>query len=198
MMSLWEFLTADGSPSERAGIDAHQATATVSASVLKDLRRARRLRWMPLAWFSPWRRQYLDIFIEKLEQELNRREMKRRSPSKSHSHSRRRSGSEASAEAGDEAPGDCGGESASRPKVAGTGGQAIATQFDKGLRRAKEVARKQPDKAAYWLRRAMASRRRWTTRLFNPRKRRFLDGFIAGLNVHLAAQPASSDSCRET
>src|SRR3954454_2796863 len=96
MISVREFLTATESAAERASLDAHRAVATVSASILQELRRARRLRWMPLAWISPWMRRYLDTFIDKLEHELNRREIRRQAASRHGSRSTRESGSEQS------------------------------------------------------------------------------------------------------
>lgn len=56
--------------------------------------------------------------------------------------------------------------------------------FDKGYRQAERVADKGSAEVAYWLVRAHHGRRRWRTRLFDWKKRRFLDGFISCLERH--------------
>lgn len=187
MISFWEFLITESTATERASIDAHQTMATVSSSVLRELRRARRLRWLPPVWFSPWMRQYLATFIDKLEQELNRRGIKRQSHPLLSSRSRHRPRPEPSAAPAQDSPRECTDEPAAPPSAPGTEGGKVDTQFEKGLRRGKEVARNRPRDVAYWLLRARASRRRWTTRWLNHRKKRFLDGFIQGLESHLAS-----------
>ena len=58
--------------------------------------------------------------------------------------------------------------------------------FQYGLRQASRVIHYTPGGVNHWLDRARRSRRRWSTRWLLPRKRRFLDGFIAGLEEYLA------------
>lgn len=60
--------------------------------------------------------------------------------------------------------------------------------FDKGFRQAQRVAAKEPGAVNYWLARARRGRRRWKTRLFDWKKRRFLDGFILSLETHLKSR----------
>ena len=67
-------------------------------------------------------------------------------------------------------------------------------QFAKGLRQARNVVRKAPGAVAYWLARARKSRRRPRTWLFDWKKRRFLSGFIAGLETHRADHGRPADA----
>lgn len=62
------------------------------------------------------------------------------------------------------------------------------THYSAGLEHADMLVRKTPEEATYWLFRARQGRRRWSTRLFRTRKRRFLDGLITGLEAHLERQ----------
>lgn len=58
-------------------------------------------------------------------------------------------------------------------------------QFQRGLHEADRLASRAPEDVEYWLGRALRGRRRWKTRLFDRKKLRFLDGFVAGLEAYL-------------
>lgn len=66
-------------------------------------------------------------------------------------------------------------------------------QFEKGLRQARSVIRREPGAVEYWLARARRSRRRPKTWLFDWKKRRFLNGFIAGLEQHRTGNAGPAD-----
>ena len=59
------------------------------------------------------------------------------------------------------------------------------SKYDDGLRQANDLIRRSPGQVVYWLERAQKGRRRWRTRLFLPRKRQFLNGFVAGLELYV-------------
>lgn len=58
------------SPKERAVLDAHRINAGPSRFVRLQLEQARRWRRRPLAWIAPGWRKYLDVLIERFENEL--------------------------------------------------------------------------------------------------------------------------------
>lgn len=59
------------------------------------------------------------------------------------------------------------------------------TERDEGRHAAGSVIDGPPGAVQDWLAKAKHDRGRWRTRLFDPRKKRFLDGFIAAIESHL-------------
>jgi|GEM_PF-3172853 len=57
--------------------------------------------------------------------------------------------------------------------------------YKAGITRAELIILRAPTETEYWLERARLARKRWETRLFRWRKRRFLNGFIAELESFL-------------
>src|SRR3954470_7517383 len=57
--------------------------------------------------------------------------------------------------------------------------------FYHGTSEANLLIQSSPGMVSYWLAKARQDRRNWSIRLFQPEKRRFLDGFIAGLEEHV-------------
>jgi|GEM_PF-6423755 len=53
--------------------------------------------------------------------------------------------------------------------------------FNRGLRHAEVLMAREPERLEYWIERVNRGKRRWTTLLFNSRKRRFLAGLQTGL-----------------
>ncbi|WP_406695958.1 hypothetical protein V5E97_33690 [Singulisphaera sp. Ch08] len=59
------------------------------------------------------------------------------------------------------------------------------TPYYEGTSEAENLYRCTPELAEAWLKKAKQDRSRLTTRLFQPQKKEFLDGFIRGLEQHL-------------
>jgi hypothetical protein len=59
------------------------------------------------------------------------------------------------------------------------------TEKNDGRHAASSIIEGSPDAVRKWLAKAKLDRGRWRTRLFEPSKRRFLDGFIATIESHL-------------
>jgi hypothetical protein len=67
--------------------------------------------------------------------------------------------------------------------------QRVDEHFRRGFYQGESVvAREGTDGATYWLDRATRGRQRLRTRLFDRKKRHYLDGFIARLRQHLEHQ----------
>lgn len=58
--------------------------------------------------------------------------------------------------------------------------------FENGRHQAEVLIARTPAEVGYWLERARRGRRRLTTRLFNPRKKQYLEGFISALEAYHA------------
>jgi hypothetical protein len=59
------------------------------------------------------------------------------------------------------------------------------SEWHAGKYRADCIIAEAPGELAHWLDRARQDRAQWRTRLFDRRKRHFLNGFIAALETHL-------------
>ena len=60
------------------------------------------------------------------------------------------------------------------------------TPYYEGTSEAEHLIRGTPELVGAWLKKAKQDRSRLATRLFQPQKKEFLDGFINGLERHLA------------